>query len=75
MSHLKHKTQTNTALMEECIKATMHESEFFIRKSIGWILREYSKHGSGKKWVKDFITQNKDKLSPLSQKEGLKYCK
>jgi 3-methyladenine DNA glycosylase AlkD len=69
---LKHKQETNTALLKECITTTMHEDEFFIRKSIGWVLREYSKNG-GKKWVKEFVNEHKDKLSTLSKKEALKY--
>ena len=42
--------------------------EFFIRKAIGWALREYSK--TNPEWVITFVANNK--LSPLSEKEALK---
>jgi 3-methyladenine DNA glycosylase AlkD len=50
----------------------MHESDFFIRKAVGWVLREYSK--TDKKAVRKFIDENSDSLSPLSIREGGKYC-
>jgi 3-methyladenine DNA glycosylase AlkD len=47
------------------------EKEFFIRKAIGWALREYSK--SNPNAVRAFIQENNSLLSPLSIKEGSKY--
>lgn len=46
----------------------MHESEFFIRKAIGWVLREYGKTSPDS--VIAFLQENKDNLSGLSYKEG-----
>ena len=46
------------------------EKEFFIRKAIGWVLREYSK--SDPDWVADFVVAHRDKLSSLSQREAMK---
>ena len=46
------------------------EKDFFIRKAIGWILRETSK-----KYPKDvlkFVSKNKNKLSNLSKKEAIR---
>lgn len=71
LAQLKFKEETNTKLLSEFIKRTMHEKEFFIRKSLGWALREYSK--TNKKWVGDFISKNKASLSGLSIREGSKY--
>ena len=48
-----------------------HEKEFFIKKAIGWALREYSKHN--KSDVKAFIKENEDQLAKLSIREGSKY--
>lgn len=50
----------------------MHEEEFFIRKAIGWALREYSK--TNKESVAKFIKNHKNELSMLSIREGSKYC-
>jgi len=44
---------------------------FFINKSIGWVLREYSK--TNPDWVRQFMADNKDKMSKLSIREGSKY--
>ena len=45
-----------------------HEKEFFIRKAIGWALREYSK--TRPEPVKRFLIRNKDKMAGLSFREG-----
>jgi|APSaa5957512622_1039677.scaffolds.fasta_scaffold26720_2 3-methyladenine DNA glycosylase AlkD len=68
---LKFKEETDPVLLGKFIERTMHEKEFFIRKAIGWALREYSK--TNKKWVKGFISKNKGELSNLSVREGSKY--
>ena len=44
---------------------------FFIRKAIGWVLREYSK--TNPKAVEKFITRHELRLSNLSIREGSKY--
>ena len=49
-----------------------HSTEFFIRKGIGWALREYSKVNP--KAVIEFIDTHPD-LSGLSRREGLKWVK
>ena len=63
-----YKKQTDTALLSAYILHLNGSDEFFIRKAIGWALREYSKTDPG--WVKRFVKNNK--LSPLSEREALK---
>ncbi len=63
-----YKKETNTTLLSRYILCLADEGDFFIRKAIGWILREYGK--TNPQWVKDFVRKNK--LSPLSKKEALK---
>ena len=70
LAHLKHKEKTNSELLQETILCLAHEQEFFIRKAIGWVLREYGK--TNPQWVQDFVSQNKDKLSGLSIREAMK---
>ena len=67
---LKYKEKLNTEILEEAIKYNINDKEFFIRKAIGWALREYSK--VNKEWVKKFISNNPE-LSTLSIREGSKY--
>ncbi|MBX7256614.1 MAG: DNA alkylation repair protein [Candidatus Hydrogenedentes bacterium] len=69
--HLKHKKETNTALLEKTIVALMHEKEFFIRKAIGWVLREYAKTDPA--WVRRFVARHEKGLSPLSKREAMKH--
>lgn len=65
---LGYKTKTDAALLFRIIRQTAHEQDFFIRKGIGWALRQYSYTDA--KAVEDFI--RKTILSPLSTREGMK---
>ena len=65
---LKYKKETDVELMFDLIKRLACEKEFFIRKAIGWVLREYSKTDS--QAVIYFVENNQ--LSNLSKKEALK---
>jgi 3-methyladenine DNA glycosylase AlkD len=68
---LKYKKDTDTDFLFYICKELAHEKEFFIRKAIGWALREYSKTNPNA--VHAFIQENHTLLSPLSIKEGSKY--
>jgi 3-methyladenine DNA glycosylase AlkD len=48
------------------------EREFFIRKAIGWALRDYARWEPG--FVREFLAEHRDKLSPLSWREASKAC-
>lgn len=66
---LKYKETTDTVLLVRCIKSLAHEKDFFIRKAIGWILREYSKTDAS--FVRN-LTESTP-LSPLSKREAMKW--
>lgn len=68
---LGYKKNTDEKTLYSHILKTCHEQEFFIRKAIGWALREYSKYN--KESVRLFIETHGDILSNLSKKEGSKY--
>ncbi|MBE1298672.1 MAG: DNA alkylation repair protein [Alteromonadaceae bacterium] len=70
LAHLKHKSDTQTELLASSIILLAPETEFFIRKAIGWVLREYSK--TNPDWVNEFVAENKTILSRLSYREALK---
>jgi 3-methyladenine DNA glycosylase AlkD len=71
LAHLKHKRDTDAAqLFRHCLKRA-DETEFFIRKAIGWALREYSK--TDPRAVRAFLTKNRKQLSNLSYTEGSKH--
>ncbi|OAN11183.1 DNA alkylation repair protein [Photobacterium jeanii] len=70
LAHLKHKGDTNFALLSETILMLAHEKEFFIQKAIGWVLREYSK--TEPELVSAFTKQHSQLLAPLSQREAMR---
>ncbi|MGA6974871.1 MAG: DNA alkylation repair protein [Candidatus Binatus sp.] len=71
LSQLRHKDQTDAAqLFEFCLKRA-HEPEFFIRKAIGWALREYSK--TNPRAVRAFLAKNRKRLSNFSYAEASKH--
>ncbi|MCB0286973.1 MAG: DNA alkylation repair protein [Calditrichaeota bacterium] len=70
LTHLKHKKHTNIKLLSETIELLAPETDFFIRKAIGWVLREYSKTDS--QWVINFVKSHEKTLSNLSKREALK---
>ena len=64
------KDRTDLSLLYDCIEPSTGEKEFFLRKGIGWALREYAKTGPLE--VVRYVTEHKDRLSPLSRREALR---
>ncbi len=69
LCQLKWKDDTDRAVLSLAIERTRDSSEFFLRKAIGWALREYAK--TDPEWVRDFV--GRTELSPLSRREALKH--
>ncbi len=65
------KDQTDTESLATIIVNCFGTDEFFINKSIGWALRDYSK--TNPDWVRKFIKKHHAKMSSLSIKEASKY--
>lgn len=72
LPQLKYKAETDKARLFKFCLSVAHEEEFFIRKAIGWALREYSKTNSTA--VSEFVEEYRESLSNLSVREALKYC-
>lgn len=68
LHQLKYKADTNEELLKEIIENHINSKEFFIQKSIGWMLREYAK--TNPKFVKNYVSTID--LKPLSKREALK---
>lgn len=68
---LGHKEHTDTALLFDACRARAHEREFFIRKAIGWALRQYARTDPDA--VRAFLAEMGDRLSPLSRREAAKH--
>lgn len=70
LHQLNLKENTNKELLTEVILNNIEDEEFFIRKAIGWALREYAK--TDEQWVVDFTDAHKEHLSALSYREAIK---
>jgi 3-methyladenine DNA glycosylase AlkD len=68
---LKHKADTDTQLLEDACTENLGDPDFFIRKAIGWALREYAK--TDPDWVLVFVAAHREELSPLSRREATKH--
>jgi 3-methyladenine DNA glycosylase AlkD len=71
LCQLMSKSDTDTALLRDCILPSLDSPEFFLRKAIGWALRQYARTDAS--WVRNFVREHGDRLSPLSKKEALKH--
>ncbi len=68
---LSYKNQTDEARLFRNVERLAHEQEFFIRKAIGWALRQYARVAP--EAVSDFLRKNKHQLSGLSWREATKH--
>jgi 3-methyladenine DNA glycosylase AlkD len=70
LCQLKFKRETDLELLYDCLEPNLPHKDFFIRKAIGWALRQYA--WTDPKEVKRYVKTNRDRLSPLSAREALK---
>ncbi len=63
--------RTNTERLFGYATTLAPETEFFIRKAIGWALRDYARHDPGA--VARFLQAERHRLSPLSLREAGKH--
>lgn len=70
LHQLRHKEATDAErLFGYCVRQSGHP-DFFIRKAIGWCLREYAK--TDPEAVRDFVARERERLAPLSVREALR---
>jgi 3-methyladenine DNA glycosylase AlkD len=70
LCQLPAKREIDLDLLYACIEPSIGSAEFFLRKAIGWALRQYA-------WVDPdevarYVAANEDRLSGLSKREALK---
>ena len=65
------KAETDLALLEAAIAPSLGSKEFFLRKAIGWALRQYARTDPA--WVAAYVAAHDAELSPLSKREALKH--
>jgi 3-methyladenine DNA glycosylase AlkD len=66
--HFKEKTDLD--FLYTCIEPSLSSKEFFLRKAIGWALRQYAWTDPGE--IVRYVEANAERLSPLSRREALK---
>jgi len=71
LAQIGHKDATDARLLFDACERRMGETEFFIRKAIGWALRDYARTDPDA--VAAFVTENRDQLSGLSYREATKH--
>lgn len=75
LSQLTHKEATDAALLERCVLTNLEGSpyghEFFVRKALGWALREHAKTDPA--WVLDLVDRESRRMSWLTRREAMKH--
>lgn len=70
LCQIKAKHETDLDLLYACIEPSMDSTEFFLRKAIGWALRQYA--WTDPEEVRRYVAANAARLSGLSKREALK---
>jgi len=63
--------ETDRVLLADACVANLADTDFFIRKAIGWSLRDLSK--SDPDWVRRFVDEHRADMSGLTLREASKY--
>src|ERR1035438_5862098 len=70
LAQLGFKGQTDLKLLYDCIRPSIERQEFFLRKAIGWALRQHA--WTDPKEVVRFVKAHDKRLLPLRKREALK---
>jgi 3-methyladenine DNA glycosylase AlkD len=69
LCQIRFKDGTDLELLYDCIEPNLADTEFFVRKAIGWALRSLA--WTNPREVRRYVTANRARLSPLSVREAL----
>jgi 3-methyladenine DNA glycosylase AlkD len=67
---LRFKKDTDLDLLYACIEPSLGSKEFFLRKAIGWALRQYA--WTDPREVRRYVRAHDSRLSTLSKREALR---
>ncbi len=70
LCQLRFKQDTDLDLLYACIEPSLDSKEFFLRKAIGWALRQYAWTDAAE--IRRYVREHKGRLSGLSQREAMK---
>jgi 3-methyladenine DNA glycosylase AlkD len=71
LSQVDHGARTDTSLLRDVVEANVGDTSFWLRKAIGWALRQYAR--TDPDWVRAEVGRLGDQLSGLSRREALKH--
>ena len=71
LCQLGFKRDTDLGLLYACIEPALGSKEFFLRKAIGWALRQYAR--TDPEGVRRYVGEHADRLSGLSRREATKH--
>lgn len=69
IAQLGRRERTDLGLLSAVIEPNLTDQDFFVRKAIGWALRQQAR--TDPHWVREFVETHD--LSPLSRREALKH--
>jgi 3-methyladenine DNA glycosylase AlkD len=70
LSQLGRGIRVDPFVLEDVMAPNLADRDFFIRKAIGWALRQHSR--TDPEWVRTFVADHRDTLSPLSYREAVR---
>lgn len=70
LCQLNAKGETDLRLLEDAMAPSLGSKLFFLRKAIGWALRQYARTDAD--WVRAYVAAHEGELSGLSRREALK---
>lgn len=71
LHQLKYGADTDGSRLFDYVERTLADRDFFIRKAIGWALRQFAKTDPDR--VRDFVSAHRHSMSSLSVREATKY--
>ena len=69
LGQLRRRDQVDLQLRADVLDPNLADPDFFVRKAIGWALRDVSRHHPD--WVRAYVANHR--LSPLSRREALRH--
>lgn len=67
---LRRRGDTDLALLTHAVDQNLDQTDLFIRKAIGWALRDLGDHDPA--WVAAFVAERRDRMATLSMREALR---
>lgn len=71
LHQLNYAGETDRARLDAILAANLDHPDFFIRKAMGWALRQFARHDAD--WVRDWLLAHADRVSGLTRREAMKH--